>query len=87
MKNINFERIEIFVDIAKTQCVVQDVKRDFADIIYQFGRGIEAHALAFKIFNSNGDTEYDERECNLIRQLSELCSPSFMDAIKKVLNE
>ena len=33
MKKINFERIEIFVDIAKTQCVVQDVKRDFADII------------------------------------------------------
>lgn len=84
---INFERIEIFTDMTKTKCVVQDVKKDFADIIYQFGRGIESHALALKIFNSKGETEYDEQECNLIRQLSELCSPSFMDAMKKVLNE
>lgn len=87
MCKINFERIEIFADVAKTKCVVQDVKNDFADVIYQFGRGLEAHALALKIFNSKGETEYDERECNLILQFSELCSPSFMDAMKNVLNE
>ena len=54
MKRINFERIEIFVDIDKTRCSVENYKKDFANIIYQLGRGIEAHALAFKIFNSNG---------------------------------
>ena len=48
MKRINFERIEIFVDIDKTRCSVENYKKDFANIIYQLGRGIEAHALAFK---------------------------------------
>ena len=30
---INFERIEIFTDMTKTKCVVQDVKKDFADVM------------------------------------------------------
>lgn len=85
MKKINFERIEIFTSIEKKECIVQNVKKDFADIIYQIGRGIAAHALALKIYNSHGETEYDEQECNLILQLSELCNPSFIDAIRKVL--
>lgn len=87
MKKINFERIEIFTGIEKRECIVQNVKKDFADIIYQMGKGIEAHALALKIYNSKGETEYDEQECYLIRKISELCSPFFIDAIKKVLDE
>ena len=67
MKRINFERIEIFVDIDKTRCSVENYKKDFANIIYQLGRGIEAHALAFKIFNSNGEIEYNDEECNMIK--------------------
>lgn len=38
MKRINFERIEIFVDIDKTRCSVENYKKDFANIIYQLGR-------------------------------------------------
>jgi hypothetical protein len=48
MKRINFERIEIFVDIDKTRCSVENYKKDFANIIYQLGRGIEAHASHLK---------------------------------------
>ena len=66
MKRINFERIEIFVDIDKTRCSVENYKKDFANIIYQLGRGIEAHALAFKIFNSNGEIEYNDEETAII---------------------
>ena len=84
---INFERIEIFTDMTKTKCVVQDVKKDFADVIYQFGRGIESHALAFKIFNSNGEIEYNDEECNMIKEYASLCSPAFIDAINKLLLE
>lgn len=74
MKRINFERIEIFVDIDKTRCSVENYKKDFANIIYQLGRGIEAHALAFKIFNSNGEIEYNDEECNMIKEYASLCS-------------
>lgn len=85
MKKINFERIEVFVDIDKTRCSVENYKKDFSNIIYQLGRGIEAHALAFKIFNSKGETEYDDRECDMIREYASLCSPAFIDAIDKIL--
>lgn len=87
MKRINFERIEIFVDIDKTRCSVENYKKDFANIIYQLGRGIEAHALAFKIFNSNGEIEYNDEECNMIKEYASLCSPAFIDAINKLLLE
>lgn len=86
-ERINFERIEIFVDIDKTRCSVENYKKDFANIIYQLGRGIEAHALAFKIFNSNGEIEYNDEGCNMIKEYASLCSPAFIDAINKLLLE
>lgn len=49
--------------------------------------GIEAHALAFKIFNSNGEIEYNDEECNMIKEYASLCSPAFIDAINKLLLE
>jgi len=48
---------------------------------------IEAHALAFKIFNSNGEIEYNDEECNMIKEYASLCSPAFIDAINKLLLE
>lgn len=74
------------MDIEGNNVVEQDVKKDFANLIYQHGKGIEFHALALKIFNSNGDTEYSTEECELIRQASLLCAPFFIDAISNVLN-
>ena len=82
---INFERIELFADIAHTQCVVQSVKEDFSNVIYTMGHGIQAHALALKIYNSSGETEYDENEVRLIKQYSELCQPAFIDAINRII--
>ena len=85
MKKINFERIELFADIAHTQCVVQNVKTDFSNVIYTMGHGIEAHALALKIYNSSGETEYNENEIRLIKKYSELCQPAFIDAINRLI--
>ena len=81
---INFERIELFADIAHTKCVVQNVKEDFSNVIYTMGHGIQAHALALKIYNSSGDTEYDENEVQLIKKYSELCQPAFIEAIERI---
>ena len=85
MKRINFERIEIFSDIEHTRCSVCNVKKDFANAIYQNGYGIESHALALKIYNSSGETEYNENEVRLIKKYSELCQPAFIDAINRVI--
>lgn len=85
MKKINFERIEIFEDIAHTRCSVVNVKNDFANAIYQKGSGIESHALALKIYNSSGETEFNEAEVALIKRYASMCQPAFIDAITKIL--
>lgn len=86
MKTVNFEKLKVALDIEGKYEEEQNVKKDFANLIYQHGKGIEFHALALKIFNSNGDAEYSIEECELIRQASLSCAPFFIDAISNVLN-
>ncbi len=85
MKKINLEKLEVFLNIAKTQRVEQNVKSDLADIMYKTGKGIAYHALALKIYNSSGETEYTDDECELIREVSQTCAPFFIDAINDIL--
>lgn len=84
MTNINFQRLEVFTDIAKTQCTVVDVRNQIADAIYQNGRGIASHAVALKIYNSQGDTEYTDEEYALIKDfVAQFGSPALIDAVNK----
>lgn len=85
MKKIDFKKVPICRDIAKTQRSIEDVAEQFANIIYNNGAGLAAHALALKIYNATGAEEYDDRECELIRQYAELCNPYFIDAIEEIL--
>lgn len=85
MTKINFESFEVFLDIAKTQKVEQNVKSELADIMYKQGKGIAYHALALKIYNSSGEAEYTDDECELIREVSQTCAPFFIDAINNAL--
>jgi len=87
MKKINFEKLDIFTDIQKTKKVEQDVKAEFANFIYKNAAGIEMHALALKIYNSEGETEYNEKECELIKAVSRSLAPFFIDAIDNILND
>lgn len=85
---VDFERIKVFVDIEKKQCIVQNVKVNMANMLYQNGFGIATHALAFKIFNSDASTEYNEEECKIIRDnISRFCTPNLIDAINSVLEK
>ncbi len=87
MKIINFEKLKVALDIEGKYVEEQNVKKDFANLIYQHGKGIEFHALALKIFNSNGECEYSNEECELIKQASLTCAPFFIDAIESVLKD
>ncbi len=87
MKIINFEKLKVALDIEGKYIEEQNVKKDFANLIYQHGKGIEFHALALKIFNSNGKCEYSKEECELIKQASLTCAPFFIDAIESVLKD
>lgn len=83
MITIDFSRLEVFADIAKTRCQVVDFRHELAESIYNMGRGIVAHALALKIYNSKGRTEYNDEEIGIIKGIiNRGGSPSLIDAIE-----
>lgn len=83
---IDFTQVEIYTGIAKTTCIVQDIREAFADALYSQSVGLKYHALAFKIFNSTGAEEYNDEEVKIIKQFAEqCCSPSLIDAINKII--
>ncbi len=84
---INFEKVEVFANLAKTKATIMNIKEGFADAIYTQGQGIACHALALKIYNSKGEEEYDDKEVQLIGVCSELCSPAVMDGIKSMIEK
>ncbi len=85
MKKVNFKEIEI-TDISGTKKVVADGRREFANLLYTSSNGIEAHALAFKIFGSDGAIEVTEQEEVIIMNLAERrCVPAFIDGLRKQL--
>lgn len=82
MMILNFSRLELFTDIPKTKCQVMDVRKEIADAMYNTGRGIASHALALKIYNSQGETEYSDEEYALITDfVSQFGSPALIDAV------
>lgn len=87
MKKINFKEIDVYTDISKTKSVKGDGRKEFANLLYTACNGIEAHALAFKIYESQEAIEVSEHEVALILYMAEQrCTPAFIDGIKKQLN-
>ena len=63
---INFEEIKIYTDIEHKTMVRLDMKKKIANDIYNHGQGIDFHALALKIYNSQGEIELSEEEYKLL---------------------
>lgn len=82
---LNFDEVEVYTDLSKENSVTQSIRKDFANFIYTQGNGIQAHALALKIYNGNAETEFDQQEVMLIRSFSHGCSPCVIDAITELI--
>jgi hypothetical protein len=64
-----------------------DVRESFADMIYNNVNGIKAHALALKIYESEGEADYTDDEVKLVRIVAEcLCVPGFIDGLNEQLD-
>lgn len=87
MKEIDFQYFKIYTTVSRKVAQTVDVRETFADMIYKNVNGIKAHALAMKIYNSEGETEYSEEEVKLIRAVAEQwCVPGFIDGLNDQLN-
>lgn len=84
---INFEQFTLFKDIAHNEKEILNVKNVLANEIYTKGQGIAFHALAFKIYNSEGEIELSDEEFAILIDFAEVCmSPNFIDSIKTICN-
>lgn len=66
---IDFSRIEIFTDVAHKNCSICDLRTQFADVIYNMGQGVAAHALALKIYNSDYQQTIPTRKFNRLKPI------------------
>ena len=88
MTKINFQQLKVYVSITRKNVQKIDAREQFADMIYTHVNGIRAHALAMKIYESKGNTEYSPEEVKLIRAVAEqLCVPGFIDGLNEQLDD
>jgi len=79
---INFEKFNVYTDIAHTNCVEANVKEEIANVLYNKGAGVACHALALKIYNSKGEEDYTEEEYDLLLKIVEpLFTPMFISSL------
>lgn len=86
----NFETVEVYTSIDKSSCQVVNLRKDIANLVYNRanGLGLEGTALATKMWNGNTDTEYNERETEIIRTLVvQNCAPCFIEAVIRIIGE
>lgn len=83
MVKINFEDVGIYTDIERKTIVRHDMKKKIANDLYNHGQGIAFHALALKIYNSQGEIELSEEEYNLLMDyVRQMGTPAAIDAFE-----
>ncbi|MEE0118568.1 MAG: hypothetical protein U0I09_03140 [Bacteroidaceae bacterium] len=84
---LNFQHFSVPTGISRKNRQTGDARESFANMIYMNVNGIRAHALAMKIYNSEGEEEYSQEEVRLIREVAEkLCAPNFIDGLIEQLD-
>ena len=87
MKRIDFEHFNVYTSVSRKVARPMDVRETFADMIYNNVNGIKAHALALKIYESEGEADYTDDEVKLVRIVAErLCVPGFIDGLNEQLD-
>ena len=84
MKKLNFAQFSMPDGIAGRKQTTGDVRESFADAIYNNLNGVAAKVLAEKIYKSEGEAEYNEKEVEMMRLAAgNFCQPRFADGLEK----
>ena len=87
MKILNFQEFQMPTGINRAGWRTGDEREAMADLVYKNVNGVAAHRLAFKIYESNGNTEYSEDEALLIVRVAEaFATPAFIDGLNEQIN-
>lgn len=87
MKRIDFQHFRIANGIKNDVIVEMDVREQLANVIYNNVNGIAALTLAQKIYKSEGETEYDEKEIKVLTEvIDNICRAAIVDAYHKIID-
>ena len=75
MAKINFQQFRIPAGIDRSRYQTGDARESVANMLYLNVNGIRAHALALKIYRSEGVTDFTEEEVRTLRGWRHLCDP------------
>lgn len=88
MAKLDFQHFTVPSGISGRDSHTGDARESFADILYTGASGIRAHALAMKIYKSEGAEEYTDEEMRLIKGAAErFCTPAFIDGLRAQIQE
>ena len=82
---INFKEFKTKHSFKSDEYDISDLREDFADLIYTKSIGIRGLKLAEKIYQSDGETELDERELELFFMVvDDICTPQIIDSLNQI---
>lgn len=86
MAKLNFQHFKIPTGIDRTQYRTGDARESVANMLYLNVNGIRAHALALKIYRSEGETDFTEEEVRTLREVADTyATPAFIDGLNDQL--
>lgn len=86
MAKINFQQFRIPAGIDRSRYQTGDARESVANMLYLNVNGIRAHALALKIYRSEGETDFTEEELRTLREVADTyATPAFIDGLNEQL--
>lgn len=86
MVKINFQEFAMPTSISGAETQTADVRESFADVVYNHLNGIRAHELAHKVYKSEGETEFEAAEVEMLKNVADsYCTPRFIDALNNYI--
>lgn len=83
----NFRKFPVYTSIRKDMVTEQDIAFPLSNGIYTNIPGIMAHAVAMKIYNSEGEVELTAEETLSLSKWVDLFSGIIADSVKDYINE
>lgn len=84
MKKINFNTLKAHRHLGDNATTTINVRKLLTDVIYSGPFGMAGHALAHKLYETDGDVELSEEECQLVRTAAQSFNEPY--AIDAILN-
>ena len=86
MAKINFQQFRIPAGIDRSRYQTGDARESVANMLYLNVNGIRAHALALKIYRSEGETDFTEEEVRTLQEVANIyATPAFIDGLRAQL--